>query len=311
MKMSSKTILITGGYGFIGSVVARKFHKQGATIIIVDNCSTGNKHAVPFAHFAYEMNVEDALCETIFKQHHIDLIIHCAAQTSIMKSMNDPIQDSYSNVFGVLRMLMWAQKYNVEHFVFTSSAAVYGDQFTLPITEEQPLNPLSVYGLNKQIGEMYCLRWSKYHNISTLILRLSNVYGPNSNNKEAIMPKIVESISKNKQLIIYGDGEQTRDYIYVEDIADAIVHAVENRLHGIFNISTNEQISLNALIEIVRQQGYQLDVKYVENKGNDIKHSVLANKKIIKAIEWHPTVLVKDGIQLCIEKQYELPAQLY
>lgn len=310
MTMNGKTIVITGGYGFIGSVVAKKIYEQGATIIIVDNCSTGNKRAAPFAHIAYEMNVEDALCETIFKQHKIDLIIHCAAQTSVMKSMNDPIQDSYSNVFGVLRMLMWAQKYNVEHFVFTSSAAVYGDQLTMPITEEQQLNPLSVYGLNKQIGEMYCERWAKFHNISTLILRFSNVYGPKTNKNEAIIPQIVDSITNHKILTIYGDGEQTRDFIYVDDIANAIIVGVEKRLNGIFNISTNEQHSVNTLIEIVRNLGYKLEVNYVKKKENDIQQSLLSNDKIVQAVQWQPTIFIKEGIARCIESQLNILAQI-
>ncbi len=310
MTLKNKTIVITGGYGFIGSVVAKKLYEQGATIIIIDNCSTGNKRAIPFAHIAYEMNVEDALCEMVFKQHKIDIIIHCAAQTSVMKSMHDPIQDSYSNVFGVLRMLMWSQKYNVEHFVFTSSATVYGDQSTWPLTEVQQLNPLSIYGLNKQIGEMYCERWSKFHNVPTLILRFSNVYGPQTYNNEAIIPKIVQALSNNQLLTIYGNGEQTRDFIFVDDIANAIILGVEKRLNGVFNISTNKQNSVNTLIDIVRHLGYKLDVKYVEKKENDIMYSILSNEKFRHAAQWQPTVMIKEGIQRCIESQQKISTQL-
>ncbi|MEO4054282.1 NAD-dependent epimerase/dehydratase family protein [Solibacillus sp. CAU 1738] len=310
MEMNNKSILITGGYGFVGSVVARKLYEQGAEITIVDNCSTGNKRTVPFPHNAYEMNVEDALCETIFKQHKIDIIIHCAAQTSVTTSMKDPIQDSYSNVFGVIRMLMWAQKYNVEHFVFTSSAAVYGDQLELPITEDRQLNPLSVYGMNKQIGEMYCERWQQFHNLPTLIYRFSNVYGPGANQTDAIIPRITEKIINNEVLTIYGDGNQSRDFIYVDDIANAIIRGVESRLQGIYNISTNEHISLNELIQTVRELGYTLTVNNEQAKDSDIKHSLLSNEKIVKTTQWQPTVSIKEGIQRCIESKNQASAQI-
>ena len=142
VKESSKlNVLVTGGYGFIGSTIARKFFELGSNIFIIDNLSTGQTNNISFKHNFYQYSIDDAQCENVFQTNRIDIVIHCAAQTSVQVSMGHPLKDSHANIYGLLRILTLAKKYNVKHFVFTSSAAVYGNQGRTAIEENSTLDP--------------------------------------------------------------------------------------------------------------------------------------------------------------------------
>ncbi|HBT72700.1 MAG TPA: nucleoside-diphosphate sugar epimerase, partial [Lysinibacillus sp.] len=171
-------VLVTGGYGFIGSAVGRRFFEEGATIYIIDNLSTGHLRNVDFEHKSYLLNVEDEVCEHLFKEIHFDVVIHCAAQTSVQQSIQEPVKDILTNIVGLSQMLFLASKYNVQHFVFASSASVYGDSHYPPLEETDVCEPISMYGLNKSIGETYCEKWHKDYRLPILIYRFANVFGP-------------------------------------------------------------------------------------------------------------------------------------
>jgi len=157
-------VLITGGYGFIGSHVGERFHQEGYDVFILDNLSTGKKGNVSFKHKGYVLFVEDRKCEEIFKANRFDVVIHLAAQNSVARSFENPLLDAETNIAGLVNMLDLSARYGVKKFLYASSAAVYGPQTQLPITEEAGCHPISPYGISKAAGELYCAQWEDAHN---------------------------------------------------------------------------------------------------------------------------------------------------
>ena len=195
-------VLITGGYGFIGSFVAERFYKEGYEVFIIDNLSTGNKQNVDFKHKGYVLSVEDRKCEEIFRSNRFDTVVHLAAQVNVKTSIEDPILDSKSNVLGLSNMLSLAQKYNVHKFILASSAAVYGNNDEIPLSESSTCDPISPYGINKWIGETYCRKWKELYGLDTLCFRFSNVYGPRQGSvgEGGVISIFMEKVMNGKEL---------------------------------------------------------------------------------------------------------------
>ena len=296
-------VLVTGGYGFIGSAVARRFFEEGANIYIIDNLSTGHLRNIDFEHKSYLLNVEDEVCEHFFKEVAFDVVIHCAAQTSVQLSIQEPMKDILTNIVGLSQMLFYSSKYKVKHFVFASSAAVYGNSNYPPLEETDSCEPVSMYGLNKSIGETYCEKWQRDYRLPTLIYRFANVFGPRQSmqGEAAVIPSMLKSSLEGRPFTIFGDGEQTRDFIYVDDIADAIYEGVQARLQGIYNVSTNEAWSLHQVILLLQHLNHPLEIQYAPPREGDIEHSFLNNEKLAKAIGWKPKTTFAGGIELTIQ----------
>ncbi|MCL6570100.1 MAG: NAD-dependent epimerase/dehydratase family protein [Bacillus sp. (in: Bacteria)] len=295
-------ILITGGYGFIGSFIGEKFFREKHEIYIIDNLSTGKKENVYFRHKALLSTIESDECEEFFKAHKFDVVIHCAAQTDVQLSILSPKKDSEVNVVGLSNILNLSAKYGVKQFVFASSAAVYGDNLSIPLTEETACNPISPYGINKQIGEMYCKKWNELYNLSTLIFRFSNVYGPRQNfSKESgVISVFVNKVLHGDTITIHGNGEQTRDFVYVGDVADAIYRSVISQLTGIYNLSSETETSINQLINLLSEHEEISDIQHSEQRHGDIEKSSLSNKKIIKHLDWVPKFTLSEGLEKTI-----------
>jgi UDP-glucuronate decarboxylase len=296
-------ILVTGGYGFIGSFVAEKFYREGHKVFILDNLSTGDKENVSFKHQSALLDVEHISCEEIFRVNKFDIVIHLAAQVDVNTSLENPVLDAKTNVFGLSNMLYLSKKYGVQKFVFASSAAVYGTNENLPLTEHADVNPISPYGLNKWLGEEYCKKWSEMYNLDTLCFRFSNVYGPKQNSKGegGVISIFVNNVIKNLPLTVFGDGTQTRDFIYVEDVAEAIYRSVLSDITGVFNLSSNQQVSINEVIEALSEMTKLTEVTYKEWKNGDIKHSCLDNKAVTRDLDWVPKYNIREGL----EKTYQ------
>ncbi|MFJ7950895.1 NAD-dependent epimerase/dehydratase family protein [Lysinibacillus sp. NPDC096418] len=295
-------VLVTGGYGFIGSAVAKRFFDEGANIFIIDNLSTGHLRNIEFPHKSYLLNVEDEVCEHFFNEIEFDVVVHCAAQTSVQLSIQEPMKDILTNIVGLSQMLYLSSKYKVKHFVFASSAAVYGDSHYPPIEETDYSEPVSMYGLNKSIGETYCEKWRQDYGLQTLIYRFANVYGPRQpiKGEAAVIPTMLKSSIEGQPFTIFGDGHQTRDFIYVDDVADAIFAGVEVGLQGVYNVSTNEAWSIQQVILLLQHLNYPLEIQYAPAREGDIEHSILCHDKLAKAIGWKPRVSFTDGIQRAI-----------
>lgn len=174
-------VLITGGYGFIGSHVADRFFKEGYEVHIIDNLVTGKVENITFKHKFYQLSIDDPKCRDIFAAYNFDIVVHLAAQVSVATSMQNPSYDAQSNIVGLVQMLKFATEFKVKKFIFASSAAVYGEQALLPITEDMPTNPISPYGLSKLVGEKYCSNWAASQGLASICFRFSNVYtAPNA-----------------------------------------------------------------------------------------------------------------------------------
>lgn len=296
-------VLITGGYGFIGSHVADRFYKEDYEVFIIDNMETGNKKNISFKHKSYELAVEDQKCEEIFKAVQFDVVVHLAAQVSVPKSFENPRIDSESNVVGLVNMLTLSKKYNVKKFIFASSAAVYGINENIPLQEEEFCAPISPYGISKWVGESYCQKWREIYDFDCVCFRFANVYGPrqNSQGEGGVVSIFVNNTIQRKSLQIFGDGGQTRDFIYVGDVADAIFRATNSTISGTYNLSTNTETSVNNLVEILKNIHGEVDVKYLQSKKGDIYQSVLSNTKVKDHLDWSPMYDINHGLEMTYE----------
>lgn len=292
-------ILITGGYGFIGSHVAEEFYKEGHHIFIIDNLTSGNPKNIRFKHTFFKQDIEEQRCREIFKSFKFDIVIHLAAQIDVATSIKDPFKDTSSNILGLTNMLQLSTEYGVKKFVFASSAAVYGDNNDIPLKEEYNLEPLSPYGMSKSTGEFYCEKWSDLFGLNVLCLRFSNVYGPRQGmlGEGGVISIFIERTVRGKELFVFGDGSQTRDFIYVKDVADAIYKSVINNLKGTFNLSTNTESSITELISTLMSLHPIKEICYKERRKGDIKNSRLDNAKFKQAMNWEPAYTLEDGLR--------------
>ena len=291
-------VLITGGYGFIGSHVADRFFKEGYEVYIIDNLFTGNRENISFKHKGYQLSVDDPKCEEIFKSNHFDVLVHMAAQVSVSVSVRSPGEDAKSNILGLLNMLTLARKYQLKRFIFASSAEVFGNQHG-SLTENDPCNPNSPFGISKWIGENYCLKWNALYGLETMCFRLSNVYGPRQRQlgEGGEIATFMNQFFKNRSLIVPGNGDAVGDFIYVEDVADAMFRASYTKLSGIYHLSSNEAVSMNSIAGIFRKWDESTNVTYSESKEVDFNCALLSNEKIKNELDWSPLYTVGKGLR--------------
>lgn len=277
-------VLITGGAGFIGSHIVDKLLDDNYQVIVIDNLSSGdlknlqNNKNLNF----YKLDIKNDDLEPLFKTEQPDFVIHLAAQTSVAYSVANPIEDANMNIFGSIKILELCKKYNIQKIIAASSAAVYGVPQYLPIDEDHPTEPISQYGLSKLAMEKYI----KLSGVPYIIFRFSNAYGPRQqSSKESGVIAIFDKAMKNNEPIsIYGDGEQIRDFIYVEDIAEICLEAIKSSSKNeIFNFSTNYGVTLNELFAKMKNiYNYKLEAKYLPEREGEIRDSILLNQKVSK-----------------------------
>ncbi len=299
MRRTGMKVLITGGYGFIGSHVAERFFNEGHEVFIIDNLSSGKKENITFKHEHYRVSVIDSCCEQVFQAYNFDIVVHLAAQVSVAKSIINPRLDTEINTVGLVNMLSLSHKYNVKKFIFASSAAVYGMNEKIPLTEDFPCSPISPYGISKWIGESYCQKWKELYGLDSVVFRFSNVYGPRQSNEGegGVVSIFLDSLLKGKPLEVFGDGEQTRDFIYVTDVADAIYKASYSNLNGVYNLSTQSECNLKNLIKVMANIHGDLQVTYSPAKQGDIYKSKLSNEKLRNSLNWSPIYGMEKGIE--------------
>lgn len=295
-------ILVTGGAGFIGSHLVDGLIAEGHHVIIVDNLSTGSrKNLNPKAVF-YEEDIRhtDAL-DRIFADEQVQIVFHEAAQTLVPYSMEHPKEDAELNIMGLINVLDMCRKYHVEKIIFSSSAAVYGDNLNVPLKEDQPLMPTSFYGLTKVTAEKYIQLYHDVFGLSYAILRYSNVYGERqgSHGEGGVVYVFSKALAQGKDLTIFGDGEQSRDFIYVKDIARANIKAMDAAVpSGIYNVSTAIETTINALKEILLYfSRVPVQVSYADARGGDIYRSALDNTAAKQVLQWKPATKLLQGLQ--------------
>lgn len=292
-------VLITGGYGFIGSHVADRFFKEGYEVFIIDNLTTGNKANVQFKHRGYTLSITDPKCEEIFRAYQFDTVVHLAAQVSVSKSVVNPQLDADTNVLGMVNMLDLSVKYKVKRFIYASSAAVYGLDESLPHQEAKSAEPIAPYGISKYVDELYADKWNKLYGLSTIGFRFSNVYGPrqNASGEGGVISIFINNMLQGKPLQVFGDGEQTRDFIYVEDVADALYRSANSSRTGVYNLSMNRPDSVNDIIRYLSALQPDLHVQKQPPRQQDILHSQLDNTAVMRDLDWSPLYSLKEGLE--------------
>lgn len=296
-------ILITGGAGFIGSHITDLSIKKGYEVVVVDNLKTGKKENINSRAKFYEAdicNLEKS--EKVFAQEKPDFVIHEAAHASVRESVEDPIFDAKNNILGSINICEFCVKYSVKKIVFASTGgALYGDADIVPTPETYPAHPISPYGVSKLAVEHYLHYYGVTKNLNYTILRYANVYGERQDpyGEAGVVAIFCGKIIKNEQPIINGDGKQTRDYVYVGDVAKANLLAIESdKSRTAYNIGTGVETNVNEIFQIIAAAS-EKKVKEVhgEAKSGEQKRSVLNFEKIKNELEWNPKIVLSEGLQ--------------
>ena len=274
--------LVTGGAGFIGSNIARRLLEDGRHVRVLDNFSTSQKQNLDSVRPEIELITGDIRDMTQVQKcmRGVKVVFHEAAMPSVPRSVEDPFQSHDNNITGTLNVLIAARDSRVRRLIFASSSSVYGDTLVLPKVEHMPPSLLSPYALNKLAGEYYCRLFSSLYDLETISLRYFNVYGPHQNPDSeyaAVIPKFITAFLKEKPPIIYGTGEQTRDFTYIDNVVDANLLAarVPHASGEVVNVATGKRISLNQLISNLQDLTGKLIVpEYVEPRIGDVLHSL-------------------------------------
>jgi UDP-glucose 4-epimerase len=292
-------VFVTGGAGFIGSHIVEELLKHGYSPIVIDNLSTGKQHFLPLSVPFYNIDITSPGLEEIFKKERPTFVIHQAAQVDVTTSIKNPLKDAKTNIIGTIHLLQLSHKYKIKRFVFASSCAVYGETNDCSILESFPLQPLSFYGLSKLTSEMYIQQYYDFFGLPFSILRYSNVYGPRQTPKGegGVIAIFFQKLLTESPPNIYGDGKQTRDFIYVKDVATANVKALFTTGNHILNISSNTKLSINDLFDLLMiLTKKERSPVYKQKRKGDISFSRLNNEKAKKILCWNPLYSIKEGL---------------
>jgi UDP-glucose 4-epimerase len=289
-------VLVTGGAGFIGSHTVDLLHQKGHEPIIIDKKIP--KYA-PLHIKAYQIDICDKKLGEIFKLELPDAVIHLAAQTSVPYSISNPEIDGTTNIIGTVNILENCHKYGVKKFIFASSAAVYGEPKQAAIQENHKKNPLSFYGLSKLCAEQYIQLFAEQYGLTYTILRYANVYGMRQDavGEGGVIAIFINKVLGDETLAIYGDGNQSRDFIFVKDVAAANIASLSKIEKSTLNISSNTKTTINELTTYLHQLTHKtIKTSYKAKKKGDINDSRLNNTKAIHTLNWQPNYSLQQGL---------------
>ncbi len=302
--------LVTGGAGFIGSNIVKKLLENGEKVRVLDNFATGKRENL--YSFRNYRNFE--LFEGDLRSFHIvrnavkgvDYILHQGALPSVPRSINDPITTNDVNILGTLNILEAAKEFGVKRVVYASSSSVYGDSKILPKFEDMPAQPSSPYSLSKYTGERYCQIYYKIYGLETICLRYFNIFGPGqdpTSQYSAVIPKFVKLMKEDKQPVIYGDGTQSRDFTYVDNVVEANLLActAKNVAGEVFNIACGKRYTLLQLVEIINKiLGKNIDPVFEKERVGDVKHSQAKIEKAKKMLGFKVVCGFEKGLRKLI-----------
>ena len=303
--------LVTGGAGFIGSNIVQELLNRGEDVRVLDNFSTGKRENI--FYFKNYKNFE--LIEGDLRSFHtvrdavreVDYIQHQGALPSVPRSVNDPITTNDVNILGTLNILEAAREFDVKRIVYASSSSIYGDSEELPKREDMFILPLSPYALSKYTAERYCQIYTKIYNFETVCLRYFNVFGPNQDpfsQYSAVIPKFIELIAKDKQPTIYGDGTQSRDFTYVQNVIEANLLActAPSAAGQVINIACQTSTTLLELVKMINDYLHKdISPKFDEDRSGDVKHSLASIKKAEDLLDYKVEVPFKNGLYKTID----------
>ncbi|MDH5387421.1 MAG: NAD-dependent epimerase/dehydratase family protein [Gammaproteobacteria bacterium] len=295
--------LVTGGAGFIGSHIVDRLLNDGHEVIVLDDFSTGHRSNLADNNLLSIIEGDISNYETVKQcMTGVDWVFHKAAVASVPKTVNDPVGSSLINYQGTLHLLEAARENKVKRFVFASSAALYGDEPTLPKVETMCPVTLSPYAVDKLASESACGMYTKLYGLETVCLRYFNVYGPRqdpSSPYSGVISIFTDKLKNREIPMIYGDGEQTRDFVYVSDVVEANIKAVteKNCAGQFFNIATGNRITLNNLLRTLCDiYKIEFNARYEGARKGDIKQSYASIDKATALLHWNPSVVLKNGL---------------
>lgn len=298
-------VLVTGGAGFIGSHIVDRLVLEGHEVVVVDNLSTGKRKNLNRAARFYKTDIQGWRLERIFRNERPNVVMHLAAQMDVRKSVEDPMFDAQVNVLGTLNVLQQAVKHGVRKVVFSSSGgAIYGEQEVYPAPETHVTLPLSPYGLSKLCGEQYLSYYQRASGLQMVNLRYANVYGPRQDphGEAGVVAIFIQKLLNNEQAIINGNGRQTRDFVYVEDVVEANLAVMGQETQGTYNVGTGQETSVNDLFRILLEHTGSMckEVHGPAKKGEQAR-SVIDSGKLRRELSWEPKTNLRDGLKRTVE----------
>jgi nucleoside-diphosphate-sugar epimerase len=303
--------MVTGGAGFIGSNLTEALLKKGHQVRVLDNFSTGKRENLIFEKQDPSLEIIDGdirdleTCQKVTKGVHY--VFHQAALPSVPRSVEDPLTTHFVNANGTLNILLAARDAGVKRVIYASSSSIYGDTPTLPKKEDMPPNPLSPYALQKYIGEQYARLFFQLYGLETVSLRYFNIFGPKQDPASiysAVIPKFIKALLRNDAPVIFGDGEQSRDFTYIDNVVHANLLAMSaERLQGeAVNIACGKRTSLNQLLDILKAAlGSHVSPVYKESRKGDVKHSLAEISRGKHVIDYDPQVDIETGLKKTLD----------
>ncbi|GIK60633.1 MAG: NAD-dependent epimerase/dehydratase family protein [Ignavibacteriota bacterium] len=294
-------ILVTGGAGFIASQIADEYINEGHQIFILDNLTTGFEKNINLkAQFIREDICSSAII-SLFEKEKFDVVNHHAAQIDVRKSVNDPVFDANTNILGTINLLQASIKTGVKKFIFASTGgAIYGEQEYFPADEKHPTNPVSPYGITKLTIEKYLYFYRNEYGLKYSILRYANVYGPRQNpfGEAGVVAIFTNKLLRNENPVINGNGKQTRDYVFVEDVVKANVIALNDNSSEIYNVGTGTETSVNELfLKLNKVAGNKAEEKHGPAPKGEQLRSVISSAKLFNRFKWKPSIKIDEGLQ--------------
>lgn len=298
--MTYKKALVTGGAGFIGSHLADALLARGVGVLIVDDLSTGSKKNIPKgATFLKKSIVHPAFGKVVAK-FKPDVVFHLAAAASVPESVARPAENAEANIIGTVRVAEAAQASGAKCLVFSSTGGALYATGEPPFAETAEAEPKSPYGIAKKAAEEYLRFFSREYGMACVILRYANVYGPRqvSNGEGAVVPSFADAITEGRTVSIHGTGEQTRDFVCVDDVVAANLAAADRGTSGVFNIGTGRELSVNALLKAVETAfGTSAEVHHTLPRAGDLMRSCLRIEKAKKELGWEPHISLEEGLK--------------
>jgi UDP-glucose 4-epimerase len=304
-------VLVTGGAGFIGSNLTESLLKRRHWVRVLDDFSTGKRENIIFSKEYHSMEILEGDIRDLHTckkaTRGVEYIFHQAALPSVQRSVEDPETSNAVNVGGTLNILLAAKEEGVKRVIYASSSSIYGDTPALPKHEEMPPHPLSPYALQKYIGEQYCRLFYQLYGLDSVSLRYFNIFGPKQDPNSvysAVIPKFIDALLHDRPPIIFGDGEQSRDFTFIENVVQANLLAMSAKhLHGeAMNIACGKRISLNQLLRILKKiLGSKLAPIYQEPRKGDVRHSLADIRKSKKILNYMPKVGTEEGLNKTVE----------